>query len=270
MLTFQTFASGSSGNAALLSWGEIHILIDLGISCRRLSRALADRGLTPGDLTALCVTHEHADHIAGLQTFVKKHRVPILCSPGTARQLSCRIAGAEALLAPFPSGGALEAEGMRITSFPLSHDAREGTGFRFDCPEGSVGVLTDTGYVPDEARELLPGVDLLVLEANHDPETLRSGPYPYPLKERVLGIFGHLSNEAAARFALEAAERGTAQILLAHLSAENNTPAMALRAVGGRLEAAGYGGGLAVAPRSEAGRLWQVGGVPCGKGAARR
>jgi len=258
LLTFQTFASGSSGNAALLSHDNTHILIDMGISCRRVCQALAERGLRPGDLSAVCITHEHKDHIAGLDTFIKKNHVPIFCSAGTARQLSYRIAGIEALLEPFSCGDSFELAGLHISTFPLSHDASDGSGYRFDGSLGSVGALTDTGYITDEARDALLGVDLLMLEANHDPEHVRSGPYPYYLKERILGIFGHLSNEAAARFACETAEKGTSQIVLAHLSAENNSPAMASHTVGRRLEAGGYTGTLTVAPRSCASQLFQV------------
>ena len=112
-----------------------------------------------------------------------------------------------------------------------------------------MGLLTDTGYVPDEAADVLEGVDLAVLEANHDVETLRSGPYPYYLKQRILGVQGHLSNEDAARFAAALAGSGASEIVLAHLSRENNTPAMALRAVGTALSAAGLSPLLSVAPR---------------------
>ena len=258
LLTFQTFASGSSGNAALLSQGETHVLIDMGISCRRITQALGALGLRPETLSAVCVTHEHRDHVSGLDTFVKKYRTPVLCSAGTARQLSYRIAGIELQLAPFVCGDVLTLGDLTVRTFPLSHDVSDGAGYRFDGPEGSLGVLTDTGYITDGAREALLGVDFLMLEANHDVECLRAGPYPYQLKERVLGACGHLSNAAAARFACESAARGTCQILLAHLSAENNTPAMAKNAVGRALAAAGYKGTLSVAPRSEAGPVYQI------------
>ena len=258
MLTFQTFASGSSGNAALLSHGDTHILIDMGISCRRVSQSLAALGLSFRDLTAVCITHEHADHISGLDTFVKKNRTPILCSAGTARQLSYRIAGIEALLRPLSSHAPLDVGSLRMTSFSISHDVSDGSGFRFDCCDGSVGIITDTGYITEEAHAALLGSDLLLLESNHDVESVRSGPYPYYLKDRILGVCGHLSNDAAAHFACEAAAGGTRQIVLAHLSSENNTPAMALNAVGRRLEAAGYTGELTVAPRSCASRIFEV------------
>ena len=136
-----------------------------------------------------------------------------------------------------------------VTAFHTSHDAPGSCGFRLDGPDGSAGILTDTGYVTQEAADILPGVDLAVLEANHDVEALRSGPYPYYLKERILGSEGHLCNEDAARFAVTLAEAGASEIVLAHLSRENNSPVMARNAVETALYAAGFAPVLQVAPR---------------------
>ena len=140
-----------------------------------------------------------------------------------------------------------------VTPFPTSHDAPGSCGFRLDSPEGSAGILTDTGFVTEEARQVLSGVDLAVLEANHDVETLRSGPYPYYLKSRILGAEGHLCNEDAARFAVTLANAGASELVLAHLSQENNTPAMAQTAVETALSAAGLAPALSVAPRDRLG-----------------
>ena len=247
-MRFCTFASSSAGNAALLSCGDTHILIDAGISCARIRGGLRALGLGLQDLTALFITHAHTDHISGLATMLKGCCPPIRCSEETARQLSYRLAGVDRVLYPLALGGTVEAGCCRVTSIPTSHDANGSTGYRFDAAGESVGYLTDTGLLPAAARLLL-GVDLLFLEANHDVETLRSGPYPYYLKERVLGQQGHLSNDAAAQFAQAAAIAGTQRIILAHLSRENNTPQMALHTVGRALEAVGYAGTLQVAPR---------------------
>lgn len=236
-MRFQTFASSSAGNAALLSCGETHILIDAGISCRRIQAALGRRGLSLDDLSAVLITHTHTDHIAGLATLLKCCSVPIRCSEEVGRQLCYRLAGAERVLIPFPLGGQAEVGGCRVTSVPTSHDSPGSTGFRVDSEEGSLGYLTDTGVLPEAAEGLL-GADLLVLEANHDVETLRSGPYPPYLKRRILGDGGHLSNEDCARFAVTLAESGATDIVLAHLSRENNTPAMARNAVETALSAA--------------------------------
>ncbi len=263
MTRFCTFASGSSGNAALLSCGSTHLLIDMGISCRRICRALADQGLTPQDLSAVLITHEHTDHISGLATYIKKYPTPILCTPGTARQLQYRLAGIGLLLRPLPMGETVEWGEAAITPLPTSHDCRESAAFRVDTPDGAVGYLTDTGLIEEETRQGLLGVQLLVLESNHDVDMLLSGPYPYHLKRRVLGSEGHLSNADAARFAAESAQAGTQSIILAHLSAENNTPRRALDTVGEQLALAGYAGRLTVAPRCEPGRVHILEGVAC-------
>ena len=263
MTSFQTFASGSSGNAALLSCGDIHLLIDMGISCRRICRALAEQGLTPDDLSAVLITHEHTDHISGLATYIRKYRTPILCTPGTARQLHYRLAGIGLLLRPLAMGEPVSWDGLEITPLPTSHDCRESAAFRIDTPDGSVGYLTDTGVVEEETRNGLLGADVLVLESNHDVDMLLTGPYPYHLKRRVLGCEGHLSNADAAVFAADSARAGTRAIILAHLSAENNTPRLALDTVGQALECVPFAGELWAAPRCEPGRRYVLEAVAC-------
>ena len=249
MTTVHTFASGSSGNALLFSCGTTHILVDAGISCRRISTALKALGLSLGDLDALLITHTHTDHTAGLATMARHTAFPLLASPRTCRTLEARIDGLRgrlrelSMLEPFSLGP------CTVTPFPTSHDAPGSCGFRLDSPEGSAGILTDTGFVTEEARQVLSGVDLAVLEANHDVETLRSGPYPYYLKSRILGAEGHLCNEDAARFAVELVRQGASELILAHLSRENNTPAMAFSAVERALSAAALAPVLSVAPR---------------------
>ena len=251
MTTVHTLASGSSGNAAVLSCGDTHLLLDAGISCRRITTALNALGLSPEALSAILITHTHSDHISGLRTLLKKTDCPILATPRTCRELCCRFEGIDGRLmeleAPVQMGE------VGITPVITSHDAPGSCGWRLDTGDGSVGFLTDTGYVTEEASDLLPGVDLAILEANHDVETLRSGPYPYYLKQRILGTEGHLCNEDAAAFAVTLAEQGAGEIVLAHLSKDNNTPAMALNAVSAALSAAGLSPVLTVAPRDTVG-----------------
>ena len=258
MTTFHTIASGSSGNAALLSHGGTHILIDMGISCRKVTAALAELGLSPRDLAAILITHEHADHIGGLATYIKKHQTPILCSPGTSRQLQYRLAGVAPLLRPLPLGMCTRCGDVEVTILPTSHDCQESCAYRLETASGTVGYLTDTGYIPRETAEALLGARLLVLESNHDVEMLRSGPYPMPLKKRVLGPTGHLSNDVAAQFARDSARMGIRTIILAHISKDNNTPQVALNTVGRALEAVGYTGVLAAAPRDSLSREFRL------------
>ena len=263
MTTFHTIASSSSGNASLLVSGETRLLIDMGVSCRRLCQTLASLGLTPGDLTAVLITHEHSDHISGLATYIKKYATPIICSPGTSRQLSYRLAGVDSLLRSAPLGTSLPIGAITVTLLPTSHDCGQGTAYHLATPDGAVGILTDTGYILEETGRRLLGSDLLVLESNHDAELLRAGPYPYALKQRVLGDFGHLSNAAAAQYAAASARAGTHTILLAHLSQENNRPQLALETASAALEEAGWTGRLAVAPRDTLSEACILEKTPC-------
>ena len=254
LTTVHTLASGSSGNALLLSYGETHLLVDAGISCRRITASLRELGLTSMDLSAILVTHTHGDHISGLAVLLKHTACPIRALDRTCRELEYRLAGIGERLLPLASCVSEQVGGCAVTAFPTSHDAPGSCGYRFDTEDGGVGLLTDTGFVTGEAADILPGVDLAVLEANHDVECLRSGPYPYYLKQRILGAEGHLCNEDAARFAVTLAQAGTSELILAHLSKENNTPAMARNAVETALSAAGLFPALSVAPRDSLGQ----------------
>lgn len=266
MTTFRTFASGSAGNAALAVSGETRVLIDMGISCRRICQALGALSLTPEDLTAVLITHEHSDHIKGLATYVKKYATPIICTPGTARQLSYRTAGVDALLRPARLHETLRWADMEVELLPTSHDAGESCACHITTGDGRVGFLTDTGYIPEETGQRLLGAELLVLESNHDEDMLLAGPYPYALKKRVLGPQGHLSNRAAALYAVDAARFGARTILLSHLSRDNNTPALALETVGRPLAQAGWTGRLAVSPRDGAGEIYTLEGAAACRG----
>lgn len=263
MTSYQSIASSSSGNAALLCCGSVRLLVDMGISCRRITQALSRLGLPPEELTAVLISHEHADHIGGLATYIKKYRTPILCTPGTGRQLCYRMAGIDGLLRPTPLRERVSLGAAAVTLLPTSHDCREGSAFRIETPDGTVGILTDTGYIPEETGRQLLGADLLVLESNHDPELLRAGPYPLELKKRILGELGHLSNEEAARFAAASARAGTRTIVLAHLSKENNRPRLALDAVSRALAETGWAGRLSAAPPDEPGEVCVLEGAPC-------
>ncbi len=176
MTSVHTLASGSSGNALLLDWGGGRLLVDAGISCRRIGQSLRVLGLELRDLDAVCITHTHSDHISGLQTLLKKTDCPVCATAPAGEALLRRLTGLEGRLreaaAPFSVGD------CAVTPFPTSHDAPGSCGYRFDTPDGGFGLLTDSGYVTPEAEAVLPGVALAVLEANHDEEALWSGPYP--------------------------------------------------------------------------------------------
>ena len=262
MLELCTLASGSSGNCLLVSDGRTHILVDAGISCRRITNGLKALGVDPRELSGVLITHEHTDHMAGLATLTKQLRVPVYASRGTGRQLCYRIAFLEELLRPVTPGEGFSVGGIGVESFPTPHDAAESTGYALSAGGRKAAVATDLGCVTPEVLKGIRGADLLVCEANHDVEWLRSGPYPYYLKARILGDRGHLSNEAGAELAWTAVEGGARTVVLAHLSHENNTPARAHEVVRGLLERRGAAVGrdvsLEVAPRSEASRRYLV------------
>ena len=244
-MEFYTIASASAGNASLVCHEDTHILIDAGVSCRRITQSLAVLNLTLEDIDAILITHEHIDHVRALGTLQKKCAVPLYASRGTAAALDYPAERVHA----FAPGDAFTVGSLRALPFRTSHDARESVGYRIESGDGSLAVLTDTGCITDEAHDLALGADTLLLEANHDVELLTTGPYPYPLKRRILGEYGHLSNEAAAEFAVECVRAGTSDILLAHLSGENNTPDLAEYAVGRALQTRGLSVRLAAAPR---------------------
>ena len=251
-MTITTLASGSSGNCILVSHGTTHLLVDAGISCRRIKNALASLGLTPGELTGILVTHEHTDHISGLPTLFKQYHLPVWCSAGTARQLEYRIAFLGEVLHPFAPGDSFQLGGLTVTSFATPHDAAESVGYTFTDGTRKAAIVTDLGVVTSVVEDCVRGADLLVAEANHDPDLLRSGPYPYYLKQRILSAYGHLSNADCAALA---ARTGARTVVLAHLSAENNRPALALEAV---RAAVGEQVTVEGAPRGETGRRYEI------------
>ena len=228
-------ASGSKGNSTLLRCADGNFLIDMGVSCRRVKTALAELQLRPDELTAVFVTHEHIDHVRGLATFFKQYDVPVYASRGTWRgmQSTCRLDfsawPACHILTP---GESVVFHRLRVESFATSHDALQPSGYVFHLGDHRFGYLTDTGYVSDQARRALDGAEVLVLESNHDTVLLKNGPYPLPLKKRILSAKGHLANDAAARF-LVSLEQPPREVFLAHLSQENNTSQVALATVEG-------------------------------------
>jgi len=224
-------------------------LIDAGISCRRITAGLSELGWTLGDLEGILITHTHSDHISGLQTLLKRSKAHVWASEDTARELYIRFPELQGRLKFMEPIRRYDVGDVLVTPVPTSHDAAGACGYRLDTPDGGIGILTDTGIIPEDAGEILPGVSLAVLESNHDVEMLRSGPYPQSLKARILGPYGHLSNETAAQFAVELAAAGAQTIVLAHLSRDNNTPVIAERTVARALSAAGWNPVLSVAPR---------------------
>ena len=262
LLSLTTLASGSSGNSMLVSDGKTHILIDAGISARRITKSLRELGADPAELAGILITHEHSDHICGLTTLTKQFGMPVYASKGTGRQLCYRIAFLEDRLRVFEAGAAFEIGGLMVESFPTLHDTAESVGYTVSAGGRKAAVVTDLGRVTEAVARGIQGANLLVAETNYDPEWLQSGPYPYYLKERIQGDRGHLSNQAGADLACTAVENGASTVILAHLSKENNTPARAYDTVLSAMELRGIRPKtdvrLEVAPRSETGARCEV------------
>ena len=263
LLTFTTLASGSAGNAALVSCGDTHILLDAGISAKRITAGLAALGVRPEALSAILITHEHGDHISGLQVFTKKHRIPIYATGPTCRQLCYKTAFLDDLIRVQEAGTGAQIGALWAESFPTPHDAAGSVGWSVAGDGGRMVLCTDLGHVTEEVRRAAEDCGLLVCETNHDVDWVKSGPYPYYLKQRILGDRGHLSNEAGAGLAAFAVEHGAKTVVLAHLSRTNNTPARACEAARLRLLAMGCDVerdiSLTVAPADVPGRTLTLG-----------
>lgn len=262
MLELCTLASGSSGNCLLLAGGQTRLLIDAGISARRICTGLRALGIEPSSLTGILVTHEHSDHISGLENLSKKYTVPIYASAGTAGYLCGRAAFLEERIRTFQPGARFCVGGLEVESFATPHDACQSVGYAVSCGGSKAAVVTDLGCVTEAVSAGVRGSRLLLVETNHDIDWLWSGPYPASLKRRIAGPRGHLSNEDGAALACAAASGGAKTVILGHLSARNNTPERARCAVEAALERAGIQAGrdvlLEVAPKAELSRRYEV------------
>lgn len=237
-MQLRTFASSSRGNCTLIHNDQTALLVDAGISCRKISQRLQTAGLTPTDLSGILITHEHTDHISGLAVLLKKYPIPLYVTPGTGHVLARKLPFAQELIHPLPAGSQFEVGALSVRSFSTSHDAADSVGYRISGDGKSAVIATDLGRVTSIVLDAVFGADLALIEANHDEDWLRSGSYPYALQNRILGDRGHLSNEASAEFAVSLAAAGTQTLLLAHLSPENNTPERARTVVELALERA--------------------------------
>ena len=245
--TLKTLYSGSDGNAALLTVGECAVLIDAGKTAKALCRALDEAGVAPERISAVFLTHEHRDHTAALDVFLKKHPVPVHTVTASAEKLR-RNAGESllSLLVEHPPIFKVQVGDISFCSFPTMHDSEGSVGYRItiagkECTH-TVGYATDLGTVTPTVEEHLKGCEAVVIECNHDMDMLETGPYPLELKRRIASRKGHLSNPDCAALCAKLAEWGTKRFLLAHLSETNNIPELAL----GEVKAATAGLGAVV------------------------
>lgn len=229
-LRFSPLFSGSSGNAIYVGCDDAQILVDAGMSGTRVFQELERVGVDSRGLDAILVTHEHADHIKGIGILSRKYDLPIYATAGTWREMAPKIGS----IAP-RNIREIEPEqdfyigSIDITPFPTPHDAAQPVGYTFQTGMAKLAIATDLGSVRESWLKYIAGADAVILESNFDPNMLLAGRYPRELQRRIMGKRGHLSNDDAGEVAAELVLRGTRQIILGHLSKENNYPELALK-----------------------------------------
>ena len=233
-MRIQPLGSGSRGNATLVEFGSTRLLVDAGLSSRRLTRSLDAVGVAAREVDAILLSHEHEDHTRGAERFSRTHRVPVICTAETLEAMDCSPAHF-ARWQPLRPAGYLDLGSVRVESFPVPHDAVNPVGFVLHGEGLRVGVATDLGHATTLVVERLRGCDVLMVESNHDDRMLQDGPYPWHIKQRVSGRLGHLSNRDAADVLSETVDAGCRAVILAHLSESNNTPELARRTASGVL-----------------------------------
>ncbi len=233
-MRFACLGSGSQGNAWLVESGQTRVLIDCGFAARETEARLARLGVEADSLAAILLTHEHSDHGRGAKAFSRRHGCPVWLTHGCRAMLEAvdALPGAVRMI---DSHAAFAIGELEFQPFPVPHDAREPVQFRVSDGARHWGLLTDAGHVTAHMAEMLGGCHALALECNHDVDQLRQGRYPATLKARILGRYGHLDNQAAAGLLGRVAHAGLQHVVAAHLSEENNDPALARAALAGAL-----------------------------------
>ncbi|MBP5773516.1 MAG: MBL fold metallo-hydrolase [Eubacterium sp.] len=229
-----SICSGSSGNCILVKSGDTNILVDVGISNKRIEDGLDFFGTSPNEIDAILITHEHSDHIKGIGVFLRAHPVSVYATRGTIDYiLSSSSTGEvdEELFEEIESGEEFFVGDIKINAISTSHDASDSVCYRLDDGEKSCAIVTDLGYYHDELVSSLMDLNAILIEANHDLKMLEVGPYPYHLKSRIWSDIGHLSNEACGQLLSEIISDRMQYIILGHLSKDNNYPELAFETV---------------------------------------
>jgi phosphoribosyl 1,2-cyclic phosphodiesterase len=222
-LRFCILASGSTGNATIVANDEVCLLIDAGLSAKKLEQLMKEREVEGRELQAILVTHEHSDHIKGLGALARKYKLPIYANANTWNEIDRQLGEIEddqrRIMA---TGETVEFGSIRVESYAISHDAAEPVGYVFYEDDMKLSLATDLGYVSPKVKEKISDSDVLIIESNHDVGMLRMGRYPWNVKRRILGDTGHLSNDAAGDALCELATDRTKRVYLAHLSRDHN------------------------------------------------
>jgi phosphoribosyl 1,2-cyclic phosphodiesterase len=233
-LSFTLLGSGSSGNATLVSSGDAHILVDIGLSGKETARRLRELGIDPARISAVVVSHEHGDHCRGVAPFAKDLDIPVFITDGALAASQMRLEASK--LQRIESGVPFEVSGFLFTPFAVPHDAADPIAFCIEKNGVKMAVVLDLGYITNLVVERLRGCDAIILESNHDLSMLKVGPYPWSLKQRVMGRKGHLSNDTVAGYLAAGFDGKARHVVLAHLSKKNNLPELAMISAQSALE----------------------------------
>ena len=225
MFKFCNLYSGSSGNSSLILTDKSKILVDCGVSAKKITTALENMGIDMQEIDGILLTHEHSDHVKGLSIISKNYHTPIYANEGTLQNISQDISSSEQCI--FKTNDSFSIKDLKIESFNIPHDAADPVGFNIFYKNKKMSIATDIGHIENELLNKLEGSNFLMLESNYETEMLKSSKYPYVLKRRILGPVGHLSNEDASDAIGDLVKNGTTNIMLGHLSKENNFPELA-------------------------------------------
>lgn len=239
-IRFTILASGSTGNSTVVEHGGVRVLLDAGLSAKKLEELLGARGVSPGELHCILVTHEHSDHVRGLGAMARKFNLPVYANMNTWNALDRTVGDLpDDLRVAFRTGDRLSFGELEVESFPISHDAAEPVAYNFMANGVKLSIATDIGYMSPVVKEKTRDADVLVLESNHDVEMLRVGRYPWNVKRRILSDVGHLSNDAAGEALCELVSERTKRVYLAHLSRDHNQMDLAKLTVNSILKESG-------------------------------
>lgn len=261
-MRFCPLYSGSSGNALLVLADGAAILVDAGLPGRVVAEALAAAGVAPEQLSGILVTHEHSDHVKGVGILARRYRLPVYANAGTWRGMRPLIGEIPpAQMRVFETERDFYLGGVNVLPYKTPHDANESVGFVFQSGGSKLSILTDAGHVNERMLDAVSGSGLILIESNHDVEMLKAGRYPFPLKRRILGDEGHLSNDACGAALTALYGRGVRRAVLGHLSRENNFESLALETVRAALRASDVPDeafALSVAHRDRVGEIYEV------------
>lgn len=228
MIKFCSLYSGSSGNSIFVAYNKTKLLVDAGLSCKRVMAALDSIDESPCDISALLITHEHSDHIKGAGIIVRMLGIPLYVNERTWLEMKDKIGDVpDNLVNIINVGETFEIGDIAVKSFAIPHDAASPVAYSFFMDNKKVTTATDIGHITEEVYNNIKGSCAVLLESNHDEEMLKVGRYPWFLKERILGDNGHLSNDTCSQLTVSLAKEGTERFLLGHLSEENNFPELA-------------------------------------------